>query len=331
MHFLVVGCGSIGKRHIRNLKALKVGDIIAHDAQSERCLEVEQEYGVKTFSDLEEALAQKPDVALICTPTSLHIPPALSAARSGCHLFIEKPLSHSLEGVDELVHIVTRKNLVTMVGCNMRFHPGPKKIKEFIDSGLIGPIYSARIQTSSYLPDWRPRQNYKESYSAREDLGGGCVLDCIHEIDLAQWYLGDARFVYSITRNVGALNIDTEEISEIVCEFKSRAIGNIHLDYVSRTYERNIHIVGEKGSLFWDYRQGAVKVYLAEEDKWEAYHQPLNYDTNQMFIDELSYFISCIQNNQYTFNDIEEAAKTLKLALAVKESSVTNKPVELRG
>ena len=92
-----------------------------------------------------------------------------------------------------------------------------------------------------------------------------------------------------------------------------------------------MHFVGEKGSLFWDFGEGAVRVYLAEEDKWEVYRQPLKYDTNQMFIDELSYFLSCVQNNQNTFNDIEEAARTLKLALAVKESSETNKPVELRG
>lgn len=331
MKILVVGCGSIGKRHIRNLKALSVRDIIAHDVQPERCHEVEREYGIKAYNDLKDALAQKPDAVLICTPTSLHIPPALSAAQNGCHLFIEKPLSHTLDGVDELLETVAQKNLITMVGCNMRFHPGPKKVKEIINSGLIGRLFSARIQTASYLPDWRPLQNYKESYSAREDLGGGCVLDCIHEIDLARWYLGDVKSVYSITKNMGVIDIETEEISEIVCEFRSGVIGSIHLDYISRTYERNNHIIGEKGAIFWDYRKGTVEVYLADEDKWEVYHQPLNYDTNQMFVDGLSYFISCMENNQNTFNDIEEATKALKFALAIKESSKINMSIKIGG
>jgi len=326
---LVIGCGSIGKRHIRNLKALKAGNVIAHDVNADQCRNVEQEFGIKTYSSLDEALAQNPDIALICTPTSLHIPAAMAAARKGCHLFIEKPLSHTLEGVDELIEIVAQKKLISLVGCNMRFHHGPRKVKEIIDSGILGRIFSARIQTSSYLPDWRPSYNYKENYSARADLGGGCVLDCIHEIDLARWYFGDIKSVYSITRNIGALGIETEEISETVCDFKSGVVGSIHLDYISRTYERNNHIIAEKGSIFWDFRKGEVEVYMADGDKWIIYHQPLNYDINLIFVDELSYFIACMENKQNTFNDVREAAKTLQFALAIKQSSIINKSVSI--
>lgn len=327
MLILVVGCGSIGKRHIRNLKVLNAGDIIAYDVSVDQRCYIEREYGIKTYHSLEEALAQKPDIAIICTPTSLHIPPAIAAAQTGCHLFIEKPLSHTLDGVDELIEIVAQKKLISLVGCNMRFHHGPKKVKEIIDSDLIGRIFSARIQTSSYLPVLRT--NYKECYSAREDLGGGCILDCIHEIDLARWYLGDVKSVYSITRNMKVLNIETEELSEIICEFKSGTIGSIHLDCISRTYERNNQIIGEKGSIFWNFMKGAVDVYQADKYKWEVYTQPWNYDINQMYVDELLYFISHITKNQNTFNNVEEAAKTLKFTMAIKKSSEINKPVEI--
>jgi len=283
------------------------------------------EFGIKIYSSLDEALAQKPEIAFICTPTSLHIPAAMAAAWKGCHLFIEKPLSHTLEGVDELIEIVAQKKLISLVGCNMRFHHGPRKVKEIIDSGIIGRIFSARIQTSSYLPALRP--GYKNSYAARKDLGGGCVLDSIHEIDLAMWYMGDVKSVYSISRNMGALDIETEEQSEIICEFQSGTVGSIHLDYVSRTYERTNQIIGENGSIFWDFMKGSVRVYRGDENKWEVYDQPWNYDLNQMYISELTYFLAHINNNQITFNSIHDAKKSLKFVEAIKKSSKDNNPI----
>lgn len=324
---MVIGCGSIGKRHIRNLKILKAGNIIAHDVDPDQCRNVEVEFGIKTYVNLDEALEQNPNVALICNPTSLHIPAAMAAARKSCHLFIEKPLSHTIEGVDELIEIVEKKKLISLVGCNMRFHHGPRKVKDLIDSGIPGKIYSARIQTSAYLPTLRP--NYKNSYAAREDLGGGCVLDSIHEIDLALWYFGDAMSVYSITRNMGALDIETEELSEIICEFRSGTIGSIHLDYVSRSYERTNQIIGENGSIFWDFMKGSVDVFKGEEDKWDIYDQPWNYDINQMFINELIYFLAHINDNRITFNNVRHAMKSLKFVEAVKQSSRLNKPIKI--
>ena len=226
MLILVIGCGSIGKRHIRNLKALNVRDIIAHDLRMERCREVEQEYGVKAYDDLEEALAQKPDVALICTPTSLHIPPALSAARNGCHLFIEKPLSHSLDGVDELLEIVARKNLITLVGCNMRFHPSIALVKELLGKESIGKVLCARVQTGQYLPDWHPWEDYRQGYSANKSLGGGIILDGVHEIDYITWLLSEVSQVVCFSDKLSSLEIDTEDTAEILLRLKSGAIAD---------------------------------------------------------------------------------------------------------
>lgn len=329
MLILVIGCGSIGKRHIRNLKSMSVGEVIAYDTDDKQCSQVELEYGVKTYNDLESAFERKPQIAVICTPTNLHIPLSISAAKNDCHLFVEKPLSHTLNGIEDLIKVVKQKNLITLIGCNMRFHVGPRKVKEILNLGIIGKVLSARIETGSYLPGWRPQQNYKKTYSARENWGGGCVMDCIHEIDLALWYLDDVRSLYSVTKNLGVLDIDAEEISEIVCEFESGAIGSIHLDYISRTYERKNHIIGELGSIFWDFGKGSVEVYLADKDKWEEYKEPANYDINQMYVEELSYFISCVNENKETFNNVERAAKTLKFALAVKESSKLKKCISL--
>ncbi|SDF57829.1 Predicted dehydrogenase [Methanolobus vulcani] len=318
---LVIGCGSIGKRHISNLIKLKNCQVIAYDISENQRLQVEDKFKITVFDNLCDAFEQKPMFAVICSPTYLHIEHAILAAQNGCHLFIEKPLSNLMTGMNTLFEDVSSQKLITFIGCNMRFHPGPSKVKEIISSGKIGKILYARIETSSYLPGWRPEQDYKKSYSANEQQGGGCVLDSIHELDLACWYLGDVKSVFSVTRNLGFLGIDAEEISEIISDFYSGTIASIHLDYVSQNYVRRNHIIGEYGSIFWDFNCVTVDVYLASTNEWEVHKLPENYDLNEMYIDEMRYFISCITDKTDSFNDIGFALKTLRYALAVKESS----------
>jgi len=240
MKLLVIGCGSIGERHIRNLKALSVGDIIANDISVNRLVEIEKAYGIKTYIDIEEALAQKPDAVLIATPTSSHLPQALVASKRGCHLFIEKPLSHTLDGVDELIEIVAQKKLVALISCNMRFHHSILLMKELLDRGSIGKVISARLQSGFYLPDWHPDEDYRESYSANKHLGGGVILDGIHEIDYIRWFLGEIRQVFCFAGKFSNLEIDTEDIAEILLKFETGAIAEIHLDYIQRFRGRSL-------------------------------------------------------------------------------------------
>lgn len=326
---LVIGCGSIGKRHIRNLQALKVGGIIAHDVWPERCREVEREYGVKTYDNLEEALAQKADVAFIGTPTSLHIPPALSAARSGCHLFIEKPLSHSLDGVDELLQIVAQKGLATLVGCNMRFHPGITKMKELLENGSIGRVICARVQSGQYLPDWHPWEDYRQGYSANKSLGGGIILDGVHEIDYVTWLLGEASQVFCFSDKLSSLEINTEDTAEILLRLKSGNIIEVHLDYVQRAYSRSCQIIGEEGTMLWDFNDKQVKLYSARTKEWQLFDEESNYDTNQMYIEEMEHFIDCIEGKATSINDVIEAKRVLEIALGAKESSRIKKIISL--
>ena len=327
MRFLVVGCGSIGKRHIRNLKTLKGGDVIAHDVQPERCREVQQEYGVEAYARLEDALAQKPDVALICTPTSLHIPPTLSAARSGCHLFIEKPLSHSLEGLDELVDVVARKNLVTLVGCNMRFHPGIAKMKKLLESETIGKVLCARVQAGQYLPDWHPWEDYRYGYSANRSLGGGIILDGIHEIDYITWFLGEVSQVFCFSGKLSSLEIDTEDTAEILLQFRTGTIAEVHLDYVQRARGRSCQIIGEEGTILWDFSVKEVRLYRAQTKEWQVFPEEPDYDTNQMYIEEMKHFLQCFEGKAKPAQDVNAGKRALEIALAAKESARTGKVI----
>lgn len=329
MLILVVGCGSIGKRHIRNLKALKVGEIIVHDAKPDRCREAEEQFGIKTFSSLDEALAQKPDVALICTPTSLHISPALSAARSGCHLFIEKPLSHSLDDVHELLEIVAQKSLTTLVGCNMRFHPGIVKTKRLLESNTIGKVVCARVQAGQYLPDWHPWEDYRQGYSARESLGGGVILDGIHEIDYITWFLGEVSQVFCFSGKLSSLEIDTEDTAEILLQFRSGAIAEVHLDYIQRFYGRSCQIIGEEGTILWDFNERRVKSCSSGSRTWQVFPDRPDYDINEMYEDEMKHFVQCVEGKAKPIQDINSGKEVLEIALAAKQSAKTGKAVSL--
>jgi len=331
MLILVVGLGSIGKRHIRNLKALGAGDIIGQDVQRERCHAVEQEYRVKAYNRLEEALAEKPDVALVCTPTSSHIPPALLAAQSGCHLFIEKPLSHSRDSIDELVEIVAQKNLVTLVGCNMRFHPGIARMKQLLENKSIGRVLCARAQSGQYLPDWHPGEDYRQGYSANHSLGGGSILDGVHEIDYLSWFLGRVEQVFCFADKLSSLEIDTEDLAEILLCFESGAIAEAHLDYIQRSYSRSCQLIGEEGTILWDYSDKQVKIYSTGTKEWQVLPEEPGYDSNQMYVEEMRHFIQCLRGKTKPAQDIMAGKRVLEIALAAKESARTGKIVMIEN
>jgi len=321
MKFLMIGCGSIGQRHIRNLQFLRAGEIIAFDIASAKLEEVQRKYGVTAVSKLDQAWAQNPDIVLITTPTSLHIPMALEAAEHGCHLFIEKPLSHSMEGVDKLIDMVQAKGLVTLVGCNMRFHPGIAKVKALLDEGAIGHVIAARVQVGQYLPDWHPGEDYRQMYSARRDLGGGVILDAIHEIDYICWMLGEVEAVACFAGKLSHLEIETEDTAAILLRFVGGAIGELHLDYIQRAYSRSCQIIGEEGTIHWNYTEGQVRWYSARTREWKHFADPEDWEPNQMYVDELAHFLRCLAGEKKPMLDVVEAKRVLNIALAAKAAA----------
>lgn len=329
MKFLVIGCGSIGKRHIGNLITLSVNDMIASDVRLDRLDEVEKAYGIKTYINIEEAFEQKPDVALIASPTRLHVQQALVAARKGCHLFVEKPLSHVLDGVDELIEVAARNSLTTLVGCNMRFYAPISLMKELLDSGGVGGVISARLQAGFYLPDWHPWEDYHQSYSANRGLGGGVILDGIHEIDYIRWFLGDVKQVFCFGGKLSDLEIDVEDTAEILFKFETGAIAEVHLDYIQRARGRSCQLIGDKGTIIWDQSDRTVKLYSAEVKHWQVYPESFDANINEMYLKEMQHFVKCIGNKENSINDLKQAKRVLEIALAAKESARTGQIINL--
>ena len=329
MKALVVGGGSIGSRHLRNLNKLGIEMLGVVDPDASRRDAIAAEIPVTKFSRLQEGLDWAPNFVVVATPTHLHAAQTLEVVRAGLPVFVEKPLSHTAAGVSEIADVVEKKKLVSMVGCNMRFHPGPAKVKKLIEEGQVGKILFARVHTGSYLPEWRPNTDYRTNYAARVETGGGCILDCIHEIDLTRWYLGEVQSVFCWAGHLSSLEIETEDVAIMVCRHASGAMSEIHLDYVQRTYERGCQIVGELGSIFWDFNAGAVRSYSAAGKEWVTYPQPETWQVNQMYVDEMKHFLDCMEQKRATTLPIPEAARLMRVVFAAKASSQQGKIVSV--
>jgi predicted dehydrogenase len=318
---LVVGAGSIGQRHLKNLRALGVQELLACDPDRQR-LEALKELQVAGFTDFAESLAVgKPEIVLICTPPVFHVTQSIDALKIGAHVFIEKPLSNSLENVDRLVDEARERGRVVQVGYNLRFNPGIGKLKQLIDDSVIGRVLWARLEVGQYLPDWRPSQDYRTSYSAMRELGGGIVLDASHEIDYAIWLLGKPMEVACMAGKVSQLEVDVEDCATLLLRFESGAQADIHLDFVQRSYTRCCKIVGELGTIEWDYSNGEIKIFDAGTARWET--QSYDFDVNDAYVAELRHFLDCIENRQEPIVDLKQGKLVLEVALAAKSAAET--------
>lgn len=326
MKALVVGCGSIGRRHCRNLNGLGVElhgvDPVAKNLEAARV-----ESGVRPVATLEEGLALKPDFAVVATPSSRHLVPALAAVRAGCHIFIEKPLSHSLDGIDELIRVSADKKLQGLVGCNLRFHPGVSALKRELDSGAAGEFWTAQISSGQFLPDWHPGEDYREGYSARQELGGGVILDGIHEIDYALWLFGAPRSVTCRAGRVSNLEIDVEDSADLLLEALSGAAINIHMDYLQRGRLRRATVSGSEGTLELDIAANTLKAYSAKSGSWRDVALP-PFDANAMYVAEMRHFIACIEGRERPAQDLSAGKLALEVALAAKRSSAEGRRVD---
>ena len=328
---LLLGCGSIGRRHAHNLRALGVQELIVFDLQAERRDQLAQELKAETETTLDECWNRHPDAVVIALPTALHLPLALEAARRGCHLLIEKPLADRWQGVEELLAIAEQRELTTLVGCNMRFHPGLRLVKGLLAERAIGRVIAARIEVGQYLPDWHPAEDYRQSYSARRELGGGIILDAIHELDYARWLLGEIASVTCCAERLSDLEIDTEDTAALLVRFQNGAVGEIHLDYIQRAYRRTCQIIGEEGTIHWDYTAGQVRWYSAQRKNWTVYSNPADWQPNQMYVDEMAHFLNCLAGAEKPALDVFEAAQVLRLALAAKLAARERRWIDLGG
>jgi predicted dehydrogenase len=331
MRGLVVGLGSIGRRHARNWAALGLGPLaVCRQARMPQ----PEPLGVaaREFFDLDEALNAQPEVVLVTNPTRLHLEVACRAVRAGAHVLIEKPLADSLEGVAELLDLATRERRQLMVGYNLRFHPGLLRLRELVHQQAIGRVVSVRAEVGEYLPDWHPWEDYRQAYSGRRELGGGAILTFSHELDAVCWLLGAPTRVMALAAHASSLEIDTEDVAEIVVQFTSGALANIHVDYVRREPRRCIEVIGEEGVLRWEYEANRLLRYVPAVRQWRAELGDADWTRNDMYEAELRHFAACARGEvERPLIDGRQGAAVLAIALASLRSSETGQAIDLQA
>jgi len=319
MRVLIIGLGSIGLRHARNFKALKAEVAVGYDPVKERRERFENEIGGMGVSSLEEALDPGIDLAVITSPSRFHLEQAIECAESGCSLFIEKPLSVTLEGIDDLIEVVESKGLFAHVGSNFKFEAGLQIMKERLGQGAVGSVTGVQVLAGQWLPDWHPDEDYREGYSASTSLGGGIVLDS-HEFDYLTWLLGPIDDIQGFNRRSGCLEIEPEDLACACFSFECGALGTLHVDYIQRDYRRRYHVSGDAGTLEWDFNTGVLSHYDALSREVEVIE--LKEDLNEMYVLQAQHVLDGARGLATPVTSIAHARDALRLQLRVRENCV---------
>jgi predicted dehydrogenase len=329
MKFLIVGLGSIGRRHFRNLRALGENDIVllrSHKAK----LSDEELAGFPVETDLSVALKEhKPDAVIIANPTSLHLKVAIPAAEAGCHILLEKPISGSLERVDQLEAAAKSSGSRILVGFQFRFHPTLKKTAELISSGALGKVLTVHAYWGEYMPNWHPWEDYRHSYAARNDLGGGVIRTLTHPLDYVRWLVGEVTEVRALTGHISPLEMDAEDVAEIGLRFAGGAIGGVHVNYVQRPPEHRLEIVGTQGTLRWDNADGVLHFYRMSQTFGESsanppapvlaqFAPPDGFERNVMFLDQMRHFIAVARGEEEPICALHDGIRVLEMALEAR-------------
>lgn len=331
MKALVVGLGSIGKRHLGILREMMPhADITVwrqHARPSDE-IPIQTEADRVVFS-LDDALAFHPEIAIIANPAAFHIETGLQLARAGISLLVEKPFSNSLDGVDELIQLCASRGLTLMIGYNLRFHPSMQYLKKLIMDGVIGEILSVIIEVGQYLPDWRPAADYSKGVSARSQLGGGALLELSHELDYICWLKGEVQSVSAQVGKLSNLDMDVEDTADIHLRFADGSFGSIHMDMLQRSPSRTCKLIGTDGTLIWDGISNSTRLFLASVQTWQDMFPAQTLDRNTMYRLELDHFLECVRIGAKPLISGEDGLQVLKIVLAAKESALLDKRIIL--
>lgn len=313
-HVLVCGLGSIGRRHLRHLQELGVARIDAWRTGRATLPDEGQPAPDHVYSSLEEALAAGPQAVVVANPTALHLSTALAALRAGCHVLVEKPLSHSLEGLEALKAEATGR--VLAVGCNLHFHPLLRMAREWAQGA--GPLRAprhARIHFHAFLPAWHPWEDYRQSYAARRELGGGAALTHIHEIDYALWLFGPAQAFTGMAALDHPLGTDVDEATGLLIQHRGGVRSDLSLSLCTRPPSRGFEIAFEGGTLHGDLMRHTWRVARADGSVEEGAVEP-GFDMDQTYRQQLESFFDVIEGRRPEPEvGLEDGIAALKIAL----------------
>ncbi len=315
LSFGILGLGSIGMRHARNLLAAGAR-VRGFDPDVGRRAVLAEKGGAVTDSHA-EAL-DGVDGVIIASPSAYHLDDLAAVVGAGRHAFVEKPLAHRLDGVEDILTEAENRGLTVFAGLNMRFHPVVEAARALLADGAIGTLLWARMVAASYLPDWRPHQDYRQGYAA-DPVTGGAIFDFAHEFDLAVHLLGSASVAAASARTTGILEIESEDCADAILVHEGGVRSAIHVDYVTRPGLRQTEIAGSEGFLRLDL--DAYRLTLLHTDGAVRIDKSFPADDNQLYIDEMAGFIGCIEDHAPPKCSGREALEVLRVVVETRRLS----------
>jgi len=326
---LVVGLGSIGRRHIAALaQASPNAEVLGlrrqRAGQPDRDID-----GIPIVSGIDDPRLADIEAAIVATPAPTHVDIAATLAARGVHVLVEKPLSDRLEGIDDLITRCRDRGLVLQVGYCLRFATSLRALKDAAAEGAVGRVLSLQATVGQYLPDWRPDRDYRETVSARAAEGGGALFELSHEIDYARWIGGEITSVCARTSRVGDLTIDVEDSADLLVTFENGAVGNIHLDMLQRPATRTCVIVGTEGTLHWDGIKRQTRLFRADVGTWQLLSTGEDAAPDQMYVDQLQHFLTCAKTGQEPSVTGADGRSAVEIVLAARRSSADGTIVRL--
>lgn len=318
MRILVIGCGSIGTRHIKNLKTLGVKEVLAYDTDGTRAQKMAEYEAVP----VPKITGVEADVFIICTPPGSHLYYATIALNRELDIFIEKPIGTNLRVIQRFVDKLGNQPIdpVVYVGYNLRFHPALVMVKSLIGQGLIGDILSVRSEFGQYLPDWHPGEDYRDLYVGKRDCG--IIMDASHEIHYLRWFFGEISEVFCCLGARSSLQVAMADTAEMLFRFESGVMGSLHLDFVHRGYCRRCKVIGDSGVIVWDWDTG---VFIDSPLKTG----PVAISVTDTYLEEMRHFLWCIEGKEEPVVTAHDGMKVVEVALAAQESAKTGKVVKI--
>jgi predicted dehydrogenase len=317
MKILFIGLGSIGQRHLRNLLTLGNFEYYAYRRRNLVLPEEFQDVKITVINDLSELERIKPQLCILAAPPIVQQEVLPILVENSIDFFVEKPIGIDLMVLQNLLPIVKEKEIISMVGFNLRYHPIHKRLSQIIDQGLLGNISSIRSVVGQYLPDWHPQEDYRYGYSANKNLGGGAILDLIHEIDFVYSLFGTVNELKSFSSRTSHLEIDVEDVAEIIMKFATGILGSVHVDYVNRRGQRDGMILGDEASVKYDLLKSELTItYKNGIEKIERF----DFVRNDMYRNELCDLLNAIGSRVELKNNFAEGLEVLSYATTALNS-----------
>lgn len=327
---LIVGHGSIGKRHLKlarsffpnaNIRVLRHLNNISTPKDSNGC-----------FDNIEDAHSFAPQLAVIANPATLHIEVALKLVEQGVHLLIEKPIAATRDGIQLLLNLSKKNNTILLVGYNLRFLSSLQQFRSALQKLTIGKVLSVRCEIGQFLPSWRPDTDYKQGVSARRKLGGGALLELSHEIDYLRWIFGEVEWVTASLSKQSELDIDVEDTAHLIIGFtpkiddKIKLIASVNLDFIRHDTTRLCTAIGDMGSLRWNGLAGTVEQFNIKNKTWDEIYRDTEEDS---YVSEWKHFLKCLSGHEKPLIDGKDGLKVVEIIEAARQSSLDNKQVKV--